>query len=70
MTNKPKIARSIPESAERYGLSEGFLYDLAGKGRLPGRRRLDSGSGRGLYLIHSETFELWLASGTGDEQRA
>ncbi len=54
---------SIPQLAGEFGVSETLLYSLATTGRLPGCRRL----GR-RFVVHRETFEEWLRSGTGDEQ--
>jgi predicted DNA-binding transcriptional regulator AlpA len=60
-SNRP-IAVSIPELSRLTGLSEGLLYIKANGGELPGCRRI----GR-RFLVHLETFDNYLKSGTGDE---
>ena len=59
--NMPRSV-SIPDLARIHAVSEALLYRLAGESRLPGCRRLGH-----RYLVHLETFEEWLKSGTGDE---
>ncbi len=61
-TERP-IGISIPELARMTGLSEGLLYQKANEGTLPGCRRLAT-----RFVVHLETFEEWLKSGTGDER--
>ena len=56
--NEQRIGVSIPEIAERTGLSEFLLYAQANAGKLPGCRRI----GR-RFLVHVPTFEKWLAEG-------
>ena len=53
---------SIPEIAQRWGLSKSVLYRLAHAGKLPGCRRLGK-----RFVVHAEIFESWMASGSGDE---
>ena len=60
--NGQRVAVSIPEMAERTGLSEGLLYAKANQGTLPGCRRIGK-----RFLIHIATFEKWLAGGWGEE---
>lgn len=57
------MAASIPELARWTGVSESLLYSLANQGKLPGCRRLSS-----RFIVHVETFEAWLMSGTGDDR--
>ena len=56
-----RMAVSIPELARLTGISEGLLYIKANEGTLPGCRRLGK-----RFVIHLQTFEDYLKSGTGD----
>jgi excisionase family DNA binding protein len=56
------MAVSIPELARLTGISEGLLYIKANSGGLPGCRRIGK-----RFLVHLETFENYLKSGTGEE---
>ena len=56
------IATSIPEMAQRTGLSEGLLYAKANQGSLPGCRRIGK-----RFVIHIATFEEWLKTGMGED---
>ncbi len=60
---RESVSVSIPNLARMHPISEALLYRLAGESRLPGCRRLGH-----RYLVHVETFETWLKSGTGDGQ--
>ena len=60
--NGERVAVSIPEMAERTGLSEGLLYAKANEGTLPGCRRLGK-----RFVIHIATFKNWLADGMGED---
>ena len=57
-----RVAASIPEMAQRTGLSKGLLYAKANQGSLPGCRRIGK-----RFVIHIATFEEWLKAGMGDE---
>ena len=69
-TNKPawdiqlnKGGRSatmtIREAAKLLGISRGLAYDLAGKGELPGCRRLGK-----KYLVVRKELDRWLGGGS------
>lgn len=58
----PRRSVSIPELAKIHSVSEALLYRLANEGQLPGCRRLGH-----RFIVHLETFETWLKSGTGEE---
>ena len=57
-----RVAASIPEMAQRTGLSEGLLYAKANQGSLPGCRRIGK-----RFVIHIATFEEWLKTGMGED---
>jgi predicted DNA-binding transcriptional regulator AlpA len=63
ITDNMRRSVSIPELARMHGVSEALLYRLAGERRLPGCRRVGH-----RFIVHLETFEEWVKSGTGDEQ--
>ena len=63
ITKEPlPMGMTISEAASQAGVSEATLYSLANQGKLPGCRRLGK-----RFVIHRETFEGWLKTGTGDE---
>lgn len=61
MVGEP-MAVSIPVLALQTGLSEALLYQKANEGTLPGCRRVGK-----RFLVHRDTFEIWLKTGMGDE---
>jgi hypothetical protein len=57
------MAVSIPKLARLTGLSEGYLYLRANQSELPGCRKIG-----GRWVVHLETFNEFLKTGTGLER--
>ena len=64
MAQKHQIGASISKVALEYGVSEALLYSLANRGELPGCRRIGK-----RFVVHRETFEEWMKSGSGDDHQ-